>query len=78
MYVYLYNKINLRSEYMLNEILARDSSYDWEDFLLLYKFALAEMNTKITILNEEFQLIHAYNPIEHIKSSFLERAMIYP
>ncbi len=53
---------------MLNEILTRDSSYDWEDFLLLYKFALAEMNTKITILNEEFQLIHAYNPIEHIKS----------
>ncbi len=53
---------------MLNEIFVRDDVDEWRDFLLLYKFALDEMNTKLTILNEEFMLIHSYNPIEHIKS----------
>ncbi|WP_434084026.1 GTP pyrophosphokinase [Halalkalibacter oceani] len=37
-------------------------------FMMTYKFALDEMNTKIKILQEEFQLIHDYNPIEHISS----------
>lgn len=37
-------------------------------FMLSYKFALEEMNTKINILMEEFQYIHQYNPIEHVKS----------
>ena len=41
---------------------------DWKDFLIGYKFALSEMNTKLDILNQEFELIHNYNPIEHIKS----------
>ena len=35
--------------------------------MLKYKFALDEMKTKLTILNEEFQLLHDHNPIEHIK-----------
>ncbi|HQA56436.1 MAG TPA: GTP pyrophosphokinase family protein [Acetivibrio sp.] len=37
-------------------------------FLMSYKFALDEMNTKIDILKQEFQYIHEYNPIEHVKS----------
>ncbi|MCT6926276.1 GTP pyrophosphokinase family protein [Metasolibacillus sp.] len=37
-------------------------------FMLIYKFALDEMNTKISILKEEFQMIHDYNPIEHTSS----------
>lgn len=37
-------------------------------FMLTYKFALAEMETKLEILQEEFQLLHEYNPIEHTKS----------
>ncbi|WP_047981916.1 GTP pyrophosphokinase [Ornithinibacillus contaminans] len=37
-------------------------------FMMNYKFGLHEMNTKIEILKEEFQHIHDYNPIEHIKS----------
>ena len=41
---------------------------EWKNFLIGYRFALNEMNTKLTILNEEFELIHNYNPIEHIKS----------
>ena len=41
---------------------------EWKNFLIGYRFALNEMNTKLTILNEEFELIHNHNPIEHIKS----------
>ncbi|PWW06109.1 putative GTP pyrophosphokinase [Paenibacillus cellulosilyticus] len=37
-------------------------------FLMVYKFALDEMETKIEILKEEFHLLHDYNPIEHTKS----------
>lgn len=37
-------------------------------FLMSYKFGLEEVMTKINILNEEFQYIHDYNPIEHVKS----------
>lgn len=37
-------------------------------FMMMYKFALDEMETKIEILKEEFQLLHDYNPIEHTKS----------
>ncbi len=37
-------------------------------FMMSYKFALEEMNTKINILEQEFQYIHDYNPIEHISS----------
>ncbi|MEK3906800.1 GTP pyrophosphokinase [Oceanobacillus sp. FSL W7-1309] len=37
-------------------------------FMITYKFGLDEMNTKLNILKEEFQHIHSYNPIEHIKS----------
>lgn len=37
-------------------------------FMMAYKFALDEMNTKINILKDEFTYIHDYNPIEHVKS----------
>ncbi|WP_077625094.1 GTP pyrophosphokinase [Sediminibacillus massiliensis] len=37
-------------------------------FMMSYKFALDELNTKIDILKQEFQYIHDYNPIEHVKS----------
>lgn len=39
----------------------------WNSFMLLYNSALKEMGTKIEILNDEFQHIHQYNPIEYIK-----------
>ncbi|AQS58634.1 GTP pyrophosphokinase [Desulforamulus ferrireducens] len=41
---------------------------EWAGFLLAYKFALDEVRTKLNILNEELQIIHDYNPIEHIKT----------
>ncbi len=40
----------------------------WRNVMLLHRFALEEVNTKLKILNEEFQFIHDYNPMEHLKS----------
>ncbi|MBS4196858.1 GTP pyrophosphokinase [Lederbergia citri] len=37
-------------------------------FMMAYKFACDEINTKINILSDEFNYIHDYNPIEHVKS----------
>lgn len=46
----------------------RDEAEEWDHALLLYDSALKEINTKLTILNNEFKLAHQYNPIEHITS----------
>lgn len=35
-------------------------------FMMAYKFALDEIDTKVRILQEEFRLMHEYNPIEHV------------
>lgn len=40
----------------------------WEEVVLIYNSALKEIGTKLEILNDEFQHVHQYNPIEHIKS----------
>ena len=40
----------------------------WKTFRFLYKAAMKEVNTKLEILNDEFQQVHQYNPIEHIKT----------
>lgn len=40
----------------------------WKTIILLYNSALKEIGTKLEILNDEFQHVHQYNPIEHIKS----------
>lgn len=41
---------------------------EWKNALLLYDSALKQINTKLEILNNEFKLVHKYNPIEHITS----------
>ena len=41
---------------------------DWETVMFVYQSALKQINTKIDILNDEFQHRHKYNPIEHVKS----------
>ena len=41
---------------------------EWNQASLLYESALKEINTKLEILNNEFTMIHQYNPIEHITS----------
>ena len=40
----------------------------WKEVNLIYNAALRQIETKMEILNEEFQHVHQYNPIEHIKS----------
>ena len=47
----------------------RDSDVDsWKEVILIYNSALKQIATKLEILNDEFQHVHRYNPIEHIKS----------
>lgn len=40
----------------------------WNTIMFLYNAALKEVGTKLDILNDEFQHVHRYNPIEHIKT----------
>ncbi len=37
-------------------------------YMMCYKFGMEEINTRISILQQEFQYVHSYNPIEHVKS----------
>ncbi|MFT4210805.1 MAG: GTP pyrophosphokinase family protein [Microbacterium sp.] len=37
-------------------------------FLLEYRFGMQEVETKLSILREEFLTMHDYNPIEHVTS----------
>ncbi|MEK4510718.1 GTP pyrophosphokinase [Paenibacillus sp. FSL K6-2524] len=37
-------------------------------FMMMYKFAINEIETKIDILKDEFHFLHDYNPIENSKS----------
>ena len=39
----------------------------WKEVQLLYSSALKQIATKIEIINDEFQHVHKYNPIEHVK-----------
>lgn len=48
---------------------SRNSDVDsWKEVILVYSSALKEIGTKLEILNDEFQHVHRYNPIEHIKA----------
>lgn len=40
----------------------------FQRFLREYEFGMREVETKISILRDEFTHMHAYNPIEHVKS----------
>lgn len=60
-----YENIDI-SEYVAQ---ARSKGIDiWDSAMLLYNSALKEMGTKVDILNDEFQHVHQYNPIEYVKS----------
>lgn len=41
---------------------------DLQRFLMAYDFGLREIETKLTILQDEFQQLHDHNPIEHVSS----------
>ncbi|MEG0805907.1 MAG: GTP pyrophosphokinase family protein [Lachnospiraceae bacterium] len=46
----------------------KDDADSWKTARLLYNSALKKVGTKLEILNDEFQHVHNYNPIEYIKS----------
>lgn len=46
----------------------QDVMLEYRKIKLLYRSALKEIRTKLEILNDEFRLVHQYNPIEHIES----------
>lgn len=50
----------------LDEI--RDGAMQLKKVTLMYESALKEMETKINIISQEFELLYKYNPIEHIKT----------
>ena len=46
----------------------RELHRDMQRFLLQYEFGLREIETKLSILRDEFLELHDYNPIEHVSS----------
>lgn len=56
--------------------MTRNKTMEATKFMLAYKFALDEVGTKISILQEEFRLIHEYNPIEHVSKRIKSPASI--
>ena len=55
-------------EYGENAIKNYEDVDSWKTIMFLYTSALKEVGTKLEILNDEFQHVHQYNPIEHIKT----------
>lgn len=53
---------------MQNAIKNYEDVDSWKTIMFLYQAALKEVGTKLEILNDEFQHVHKYNPIEHIKT----------
>lgn len=51
---------------ILDEI--KDGALQLRKVNLMYESALKEMETKINIISQEFELLYKYNPIEHIKT----------
>ncbi|MCF0131493.1 MAG: GTP pyrophosphokinase family protein [Pseudobutyrivibrio sp.] len=45
-----------------------DGIDSWNTVMLLYESAIKKMKVKVEILNDEFQQVHQYNPIEYIKT----------
>ena len=45
-----------------------DGIDSWKEVTITYNAALRQIETRMEILNDEFQHVHQYNPIEHIKA----------
>ena len=53
---------------MDSSLFTDDGVTSWNTVMLLYESAIKKMRTKVEILNDEFQQVHQYNPIEYIKT----------
>lgn len=59
----------MRGEQQMQDAIRNYEDVDsWKTVIFLYNAALKEVGTKLEILNDEFQHVHKYNPIEHIKT----------
>lgn len=59
----------LKGEQQMQDAIRNYEDVDsWKTVIFLYNAALKEVGTKLEILNDEFQHVHKYNPIEHIKT----------
>lgn len=68
-----YNKLQLdnlafKGVIMETKRTGADGVDSWNEVTLVYNAALRQIETKMEILNDEFQHVHQYNPIEHIKA----------
>ena len=53
----------------MDHIVPMDEGIDsWNTTIFLYNSALKDVKTKVEILNDEFQQVHQYNPIEYVKA----------
>jgi putative GTP pyrophosphokinase len=46
----------------------KEKEQQFKRIMLMYNSALKEIETKISIISDEFQMLYKYNPIEHIKT----------
>lgn len=59
----------MKNEQPVQQALEKYEDVDsWKTIIFLYNSALKEVGTRLEILNDEFQHVHQYNPIEHIKT----------
>ncbi len=59
----------MKNEQPVQQALEKYEDVDsWKTVIFLYNSALKEVGTRLEILNDEFQHVHQYNPIEHIKT----------
>lgn len=53
---------------ILNTNFIKEKEQQFKKIMLMYNSALKEIETKISIISDEFQMMYKYNPIEHIKT----------
>lgn len=58
----------MKQDQILDIQLVKEMKVELTRFMMAYQFACDEINTKINILSDEFNYLHDYNPIEHVKS----------
>ena len=59
----------MKKEQQMEKVIRNYEDVDsWKTVIFLYTAALKEVGTKLEVLNDEFQHVHQYNPIEHIKT----------
>ncbi len=67
-WVYVWEGYDVKGVEMEVKLERGDGIDSWKEVTLIYNAALRQIETKMEILNDEFQHVHQYNPIEHIKA----------